>query len=86
MEVKRPKVKRSNVYNLKLTLLNFRKLMEFRSYRSYRSSLQAERTSSSADNTSNPCKLTLREPSALSSATPVTPELLNSKKLSECET
>ena len=40
--------------------------------RSYRSSLQAERTSSSADNTSNPCKLTQREPSALSS------ELLNS--------
>jgi len=42
--------------------LNFRKLQEFRSYRSYRSS----------DNTSNPCKLTQREPSALSS------ELLNS--------
>jgi hypothetical protein len=83
MEVKRPKVKRSNVEKSKLTLLNFRKLMEFRSYRS---SLQAERTSSSADNTSNPCKQTLREPSALSSATPVTPELLNSKKLSECET
>jgi len=55
-----------------VSLLNFRKLMEFRSYRSYRSS----------DNTSNPCKLTQREPSALSS---VTPELLNSKKLSECE-
>jgi len=34
----------------------------------------------------HPCKLTQREPSALSSATPVTPELLNSKKLSECET
>jgi len=55
-------------------------------FRSYRSSLQAERTSSSADNTFNRCKLTLREPSALSSATPVTPELLNSRKFSECET
>ena len=40
-----------------ISILNFRKLMEFRSYRSYRSS----------DNTSNPCKLTQKEPPALSS-------------------